>query len=175
MHALQAPVSHVVRLRRRPRGHWWLRVALVTLTAACTASGPRPIALGTESCGFCRMTITDARFAAEARLARGRTEVFDSIECVAGYTAAGPADAIVAIWVSDFNHPGALIPADSATFWRLDGGVSSPMGKGLLATVGQDAPRGVATVGGPQTWRDVVARAVDEGAHEHGAASNDLR
>ena len=53
---------------------------LASLAVACRPSGPRDIALGQEQCAFCRMTITDAKFAAEVRTARGRLEAFDSPE-----------------------------------------------------------------------------------------------
>jgi copper chaperone NosL len=147
-------------------------VALVALAAvalaACAAPGPRPVALGEEECGYCRMTVTDARFAAEARTARGRVHVFDSIECLAGYANATPAGERRALWVTDYDHPGTFLAADSAAFWRV-GGVGSPMGKGLLATAGAP-PAGVATPGTPLRWRDVLALMAREGMTQAAAA-----
>ncbi|HEU4631534.1 MAG TPA: hypothetical protein VFS08_17400 [Gemmatimonadaceae bacterium] len=145
--------------RRTPRRA--LLAALLVATAACTAPGPRAVSLGREDCGYCRMTVSDARFAAEARTAHGRVHVFDSIECLAGYASATPAGEVRALWVTDHDHPGTFVAADSATFWRVSG-PASPMGKGLLATAGPP-PAGVAEPGAPLRWRDVLALVAREG------------
>ena len=154
-----------------------MRGALLTVMVAgtaCSAPGPRPVASGGDSCGYCRMTVTDARFAAEARTAHGRIHVFDSVECLASYTQAAPAGEVQAVWITDYNHPGTFIAADSATFWRVDGG-ASPMGKGLIATAGAP-PAGIVEPGAPLRWREVLALMAREGLprgsgaeHEHAA------
>jgi copper chaperone NosL len=128
------------------------------------------VALGQEECGYCRMTVADARFAAEARTAHGRVHVFDSIECLAGYANATPAGELRGVWVTDYDHPGSFLAADSAAFWRV-GGVGSPMGKGLLATAGPP-PAGVAEVGAPLRWRDVLALVASEGMTQTAGAGH---
>jgi copper chaperone NosL len=136
------------------------RVAVPLALLACASEGPRPIAYGDESCGYCRMTITDPRFGAEARTETGRVQTFDSIECLAAYADAAETSRLRGTWVTDYNRPGTLVPADSATFWQVDGGVS-PMGRGLLATAGGRRPAGVADAGAPLDWaavRALVAR-----------------
>lgn len=122
------------------------RLALVTLGAAvvpslaalegCGESGPRPIAYGREECAWCRMTVSDARYGAVQRTARGRLQVFDSIECLAQATLALDVSeqerAASRSWVTDSLHPGTLVPASIACYLRSDG-PGSPMGKGFRA------------------------------------------
>ena len=138
---------------------------LLALLVACAPAGPRAIRYGEEACGYCRMTITDRRFGAQAANANGRIETFDSIECLADYVNAAaarePLDAMppepaTRAWVADFLHPGTFVRVDSARFVRL-AAASSPMGAGLAA-VRADAPAGaVATDGAPLAWRELLA------------------
>ena len=137
-------------------------LAAATLLAACAPNGPRAIAYGEESCGYCRMTITDPRFGTEARTSTGRVHTFDSIECLAAYVHAADSSRLREVWVSDFERPGTLVAADSATFWRVGGGVS-PMGKGLVATRNGRRPAGIADAGPPLRWSAVVELVAREG------------
>ena len=139
------------------------------LAAACAPRGPAPIAYDADACDYCRMTISDRRFGAEIVTNKGRTLTFDSIECLADYVAANEARGIVrSVWVSDYAHPGTLVPAEGARFLRARGPAGSPMGKGLLAVVAEgDVTAMRARTGSePLGWRDVVAIAAREG---HGA------
>ena len=149
------------------------RVAVALLLVACASGAPRPIDYGQEACGYCRMTITDRRFGAEARTETGRVHTFDSVECLAAYVGADGTGPLRGAWVTDYNHPGTLVAADSATFWQVGGGIS-PMGRGLVATAGGHRPAGVAEPGAALDWasvRAVVARdgmrGDDEATHAH--------
>jgi copper chaperone NosL len=143
--------------RRRAMRVRLMPVALLLLALACTSSGPRPIAYGEETCGYCRMTIADRRFGAEARTVTGKVHTFDSIECLAGYVGGIDAAELRGAWVTDYNDPGALVAVDSATFWQVSGAVS-PMAKGLVATTGGRRPAGLDDVGEALAWETVVVR-----------------
>jgi copper chaperone NosL len=139
------------------------------LGIACAPSGPRAIAYDAESCGYCRMTISDPRFGAELVSSTGKTHTFDSIECLASY-AAEHADArgsvARAMWVSDYAHPGTFLPVDSAEFRRLTGPAGSPMGKGLVATRrGAPVSGALASAGPVLQWMDVLVLARREAQH----------
>lgn len=111
-------------------------VVTVLLLAACS-SAPPEIAIDLDECRFCRMIISDARFAAAAETSTGRTVRFDSIECLAGWVLAE--DQLPrAVWVTDASRPGTLVPAAEARYSR-DGKISSPMGMGWIAMVDADA------------------------------------
>ena len=113
-----------------------LRYALalaVSVGIACAGSTPRPLAVGEDDCGYCRMQITDARFGGEIVSAKGKIDTFDSIECIASYYLAQPGTTGVQLFVSDFERPGQLIPVSSALFHRGVSG-TTPMGQGWTAT-----------------------------------------
>ncbi len=103
--------------------------------AACSAPGPRAIRIGEEECAHCRMRISEERFAAQVLNDRGRSWVFDSIECMVEWTlqeAELPADRIAGWWVTDFEAPGRWLDARAAHYLRSDH-LRSPMGLGLSA------------------------------------------
>jgi copper chaperone NosL len=147
------------------------RLALVTLGAAvvpslaalegCGESGPRRIAYGREECAWCRMTVSDARYGAVQLNARGKQQVFDSVECLAQATLALDASeqsrAATRSWVTDSTHPGTLVPASTARYLRSTG-PGSPMGKGFRAFAsGADAEREQQRNGGvTMSWEEVL-------------------
>ncbi len=134
--------------------------------AACAATGPRPIAYGHDECAYCRMVVSDSRFAAALLTGKGRTVVFDSAECLAGYVAQEGSrrgnDAAQSLLVSDYDHPGRLIPARRARFLRL-AGPGSPMGKGLAAFRSDADARRVTDRTGTSGWDEVLALVGREG------------
>jgi copper chaperone NosL len=142
--------------------------------AACAATEPRPIAYGHDECAYCRMVVSDSRFAATLLTAKGRTVVFDSAECLAGYVAQEGGtrgrDAVQSLWVSDYDHPGQLIPARRARFVRLEG-PGSPMGKGFAAFRSDADARLVANGAATSGWDEVLALVGREGLRR-GIAAN---
>lgn len=137
-----------------------LILALVLLLTACS-SGPPAIAFDLDECDYCRMIISDERFAAAATGSGGRTVRFDSIECLAGWVLAED-EAPRQVWVTDGAESGALLPAGEARF-RRDTLVHSPMGKGWIA--GGGGSDGI-------TWDSLLVVVRREGAlpagHGHG-------
>lgn len=140
-------------------------VALALLTAAfgaaCGAREPEPIVLNEDSCDYCRMTISDARFGGEAVLPTGRVKKFDSAECLVNWVRATPADARGALYVIDLQHPGTFVPAAAAGF--LKGALlKSPMGQAVVSfadTLKAEQQR--AMLGGRVlTWAQLLADTV---------------
>ena len=134
--------------------------------AACSTTEPRPIAYGHDECAYCRMVVSDSRFAAALLTSKGRTVVFDSAECLASYYAQEGADrrrgAVQSLWVSDYDHPGHLIPAGRARFLRL-AGPGSPMGKGLVAFRSDADARLMAADSATLGWDEVLELVGREG------------
>ena len=106
-------------------------VLLAITTASCAPRGPQPIAYGRADCDVCRMRITDNRFGGEVVTSTGKVMQFDSVECLANYVASTDMTGREA-WVSDYQHPGTLIPASAARYERRSG-PSSGMGANLVA------------------------------------------
>ena len=112
---------------------WWRAGTSITLVLAMACSGdPAPVIYGEDTCDYCRMEITDARFGGTVMMSRGRQHDFDSIECLAEFVGALPGTETPEIWVNDYAHPGRRIAASDAVFARVDG-IRSPMGRELLA------------------------------------------
>jgi copper chaperone NosL len=139
-----------------------LAIGTLMLTAqGCRPGGPVPIAYGSAECAYCRMQISDPRYGGEVVMHTGKIRAFDSIDCMAGYLSANPEVAASAsLWVTDWSHPGTLIPLSSARFLRADG-PAGPMGHGVLALgAASDTAAIRARLGGTwATWREVLADA----------------
>lgn len=142
--------------------------------AACAPAGPRPIAYGRDECAYCRMVISDPRFGAALVTAKGRTVVFDSVECLASWYDLGRdergRDGARSLWVSDYNRPRKLLDATRARYLRV-AGPASPMGKGLIAVASDADARLVAGASETSGWDMVVATVRREGM-ERGIAGD---
>lgn len=142
--------------------------------AACAATEPRPIAYGHDECAYCRMIVTDSRFAGALVTAKGRTLAFDSVECLASYctqeSAARGRNAAQSLWVSDYDHPGHLIPARRARFVRVNGPDNS-MGKGVVAFRSDADAQRVAEGSATSGWDEVLALVARDGLRR-GIAGN---
>lgn len=91
--------------------------------------GPVTIALGEDACDHCRMIISEAAFAAEARYGPGPVEKFDDIGCLGKRLSNGAAP--VEAWVTD-RATGMWIDAPTAYYVQGDG-LQTPMASGLAA------------------------------------------
>jgi copper chaperone NosL len=130
-----------------------LATVLIALIASSCSGGPRPIDYGRADCTVCRMRITDKRFGGEVVSSNGKIHQFDTIECLAEYVASAPATAR-AVWVTDFEHPGVLISAETAVFVRRPR-VSSGMGGDIVAVSAASRQQ----TGDALTWAMVQALA----------------
>jgi copper chaperone NosL len=144
-------------------------VMLVSSLLGCAAHDPSPIAYGRADCDVCRMRITDQRFGGEFVSQTGKAKQFDSIECLANYTAAS-SSAPRSLWVSDFEHPGTLLPVSAAQFIRR-AGPSAGMGANLIAVAATtDSTTLRATFGDAtaMTWEQIRALAARGALRERG-------
>ncbi len=109
-----------------------LWIALCSLISACSPS-PKPIHYGEAMCHWCKMTIVDQQHAAEAVTRKGKVYQFDAIECLVQYLdELGNDDQFAWLLVNDFNRPGKLIDAQTATY-LVSAQIPSPMGAFLSA------------------------------------------
>ncbi len=123
-----------------------LLVALLAL-AACGAPGPREVVLHEDTCGYCRMEVADARFAAEAITATGRIHVFDSVECLAGYARGAEPGSLGSLWVTDFERPGSFTAAADAGY-LVESDLRGPMGSAVAFATPESARAAQARFGG---------------------------
>lgn len=141
--------------------------AVALALVACGAPGPRPVVLNEDQCGYCRMEVTDGRFAAEAITRTGRIHVFDSVECLAGYAAGSEGGTIASLWVSDAGHPGTFVKAEEAGY-LLDSSLRGPMGRATAFATPEAAQKARETLGGTlASWAAIMTDS--SAVHGHGA------
>jgi copper chaperone NosL len=135
------------------------------LSASCGASTPREVVVGQDQCTYCRMEITDPKFATQVILATGKIVVFDAVDCLAGYVRGNPTESIKSVWVAEANG-GTFVRAEEAGF-LVDGSLRGPMGRVVAFGSPAAATAAVATYGGTVVgWTAILA---DSGAlAEHG-------
>lgn len=104
---------------------------LLLILAACVEEdhGPVAVALGEDGCSVCRMIISEAPYAAQARLGPGEVEKYDDIGCLVERLAKGAAPR--EMWVTDFVS-GRWIEARSATYVHAPDHYT-PMASGIVA------------------------------------------
>ncbi|MDX1585184.1 MAG: nitrous oxide reductase accessory protein NosL [Balneolaceae bacterium] len=132
-------------------------VALPLILNACSQK-PAEIHYGSDECAYCRMMITDSRFASQIVTGTGKAITFDAIECMADYTEENKSDLESAkMWVSDFNNPGNWIEVQNAKIVQSEV-VKSPMGESLLAFENEDEMNEHLSEypGKPVDWQSIV-------------------
>lgn len=139
-----------------------IALAATALSVACATGEPRMLVPGTDACEHCRMTVSDARFAAQVVTTTGKTHVFDDAGCLSDALRSGlvPPDRVGSVWLADFRTPGHWIAADAAFLVRSSA-LGTPMGSGLAAlrTRGAAAALAAESDGEVLRWPDVGAHA----------------
>lgn len=142
-------------------------LASLVLFAACAAPGPRAVVLNEDQCNFCRMEVTDARFAAEAITNTGRIHVFDAVECLAGYARGAEPGSVRTLWVTDAEHPGTFVDVEAAGY-LVGSSLRGPMGQTVAFASPAAARAAQATYGGTiSDWRAILEGGAGDthGAH----------
>lgn len=134
-------------------------MAFVAAGVACGQPSPRPIRYGHELCQYCRMTITDPRFAAQLVTRTGRVFSFDDIGGLVAFMneeRVPPAE-VHSTWVHSFSHPELQLDATTARFLRSDR-LRTPMGSQLAAFLpGREGDSIGAELGGEVLrWEEVL-------------------
>jgi copper chaperone NosL len=131
----------------------WLLWSVLVLAAGCgpaDTSRPPSVRFGEEACAFCRMIISDERFAAARVSAGGEVLKFDDLGCLLRHEATQTQPA-AAYWVHDFRGQDWLNAREA--IYVASGRVASPMGYGLAAVATAQAAREMATALAGRTLR----------------------
>ncbi len=111
---------------------------LLIMLVSCTPK-PEPIDYGKDVCDFCKMNITDNKFAAELITHKGKVFKFDAIECLFNYKKNYLQESQVhSEYVNDFSMPGELIDLTKAYFLKSEV-FRSPMGLNVLSFESKDS------------------------------------
>ena len=106
---------------------------LAVLLAACASAPPSPETLDTknESCAWCRMAISEARFAGQRVGTAEEPLFFDDIGCLAHFLAGKARTAGTVAYVAD-HRTRTWVRADAAVYTEV-AALSTPMGSHLIA------------------------------------------
>jgi copper chaperone NosL len=108
-------------------------VFLINLFLLSCKVEPKPIEYGNDHCDFCDMTVVDKTHASEVTTKKGRSKVYDAIECMVNdLNQNNDENKMAYILVANYDKPGDLIDAKNATF-LISKKIKSPMGAFLSA------------------------------------------
>ncbi|MFZ1528258.1 MAG: nitrous oxide reductase accessory protein NosL [Ferruginibacter sp.] len=124
--------------------------------ASCTAKGPEPVQLNVDACTYCKMPISDARYAAEIITKKGRLYKFDDAVCIISYSKEKLANESASFYFSDFEAPGKFVKAPAAVFIK-GGNLKSPMAGNTAAFGNRESAGKFAEETGAQivSWEDI--------------------
>ena len=120
-------------------------IAAIALAASCQKSTIEPIAIeANEMCSFCRMSISEKRYAAELIDNDGQAYKFDDISCMANFIEQKRNNAsIQATFVMDFDRR-EWLKAENASYVRSSE-FKTPMNGGIVAFKDQSSAQAAAT------------------------------
>jgi copper chaperone NosL len=131
--------------------------AVLVACAACTGGAVSPATLDTktDTCGTCRMTVSDRRLAAQVVASGDEPRFFDDLNCLAQYVREHSLRRDAAIFVAD-HRTGEWTAATTAVYTRLPH-AATPMASGLVAHASPESRAADAgTIGGDPVGIDVV-------------------
>ncbi|MCF3108982.1 nitrous oxide reductase accessory protein NosL [Niabella sp. CC-SYL272] len=135
---------------------------------SCNSAAPVPITLHRDACDFCKMTISDGRFAAELVTVKGRVYKFDDLACMIRYAASAQLSEKTHYYISDFTEENRL--TEAATAWYLQHELlRSPMGGNSAAFANRNAAvaRATAYQTTPISWPDVCRSLQSQKSNNH--------
>lgn len=113
-----------------------LATLCLLLLLGCGTARVEPVPLAPEDmCDYCRMIISEKRYAAEFIDSEGQAFKFDDISCMANFISKRNTTKVVARFVMDFDSR-QWIKADDAYYVRSPE-LTTPMNGGIIAFVDQ--------------------------------------
>jgi copper chaperone NosL len=107
-------------------------IAMIFVLASCQSSTFEPLAIeANDMCAFCRMSISEKRYAAELIDQDGEVSKFDDIGCLANFKKQKSGGSIRGSFVMDFQRR-EWIKAEDA-FYVRSSEFKTPMNGGLVA------------------------------------------
>jgi len=130
---------------------------LLILLAGCGTT-PSPIRYGQDNCDYCKMGITDRRFAFEVLTQKGKAYKFDDMHCLLGYLQSDrlSKSQIAEIYFADFSGNGRWAKA-AASYLLRSPAIHSPMNGDIAAFVLLDSMNKYKNElqGQPVLWKDL--------------------
>jgi len=88
----------------------------IVLFVYCSTKEIPKILINIDHCDYCRMTISDERYASALVTQKGRIYKFDDISCMLNYCNENKNIANKSLFVSDFVQSKVMIPVEQAYF-----------------------------------------------------------
>ena len=133
-------------------------VFLLIFFCSCNTS-PQPIKIGTDTCIFCKMTISDNRFGGEILTKKGKMYKFDDIHCLISFKKSDALnkEAINNIYFVNFEDAHNFIEASKAHLFKSDE-FHTPMGGNVAAFDNEQSLNNTAQKfkGAAVSWNDLV-------------------
>ncbi|AWL09662.1 hypothetical protein HME7025_01810 [Aquirufa nivalisilvae] len=128
---------------------------LLFLFQACTIE-VKPIQVGRDNCHFCKMGISDIRFAAAILTKQGKTLPFDDLKCLLNYLQINKETAVQDIYVSNFSGKHELVLATQA-YYISSPSLGSPMTGNMAAFNDKNelVKNNQALAGEEKTWESI--------------------
>lgn len=129
---------------------------IVSLMITACSQEPAEIHYGSDECAYCKMMLSDDRFAAQMVTEKSKAIKFDAIECMAAFVNENDFEN-AKLWVSHFNQPGKWLAAEEAHVVKSEI-IKSPMGESLLAlaTAGEVSSHLKQYPGRELSWAEVL-------------------
>jgi len=109
-----------------------LAILAALAAGACSAPGPAPLDTRNDTCSWCRMAVSDGRFAAQLVVPGDDPRFFDDIGCLAGYLRAKRDLSKGSLaYVAD-HRTKSWVEAGAAVYTRVKA-LDTPMGSHLVA------------------------------------------
>ncbi|MEO5967212.1 MAG: nitrous oxide reductase accessory protein NosL, partial [Ferruginibacter sp.] len=138
-----------------------IAIAIITtsiLISSCSV-GPQEIKYGKDNCHFCKMTISDNRFATQVVTKKSKVYKFDDSHCVIEFlhSNAVKKEDLAGIYFSNFSEPHDFLNSNDAIFFQSEG-LKSPMGGNVAAFKNQDSLKIVSDVhkGNMISWEELI-------------------
>jgi copper chaperone NosL len=106
-------------------------VLAITITS-CSGTGKESIIINKEHCNYCKMIISDLKYASEIITKKGRAYKFDDLICLNAFLKEEPAFQVKDIYVSDFLPPHELYHTSELNFY-VTSEHKGPMGGNIIA------------------------------------------
>lgn len=136
-----------------------LLFSFLTLLLNGCKQGPEPVVPGKDNCYFCKMTITNASYAAELVSVKGKVHKFDDLHCLLTFIKSGMADQsqIQNIYAADFAGVHALVNIKEA-FLLQGENIHGPMNGNAIAFASNDSLKkyGLQFSASPVKWDQLV-------------------
>lgn len=105
----------------------------VLFLSGCINQEPADVHLFTDECTYCKMVISDTKFATQLVSDKGKAYKFDSIECMAAFTHQNPQLVENAkLYLSDYTQNANWLLLKDVSVYHSEE-VQSPMGLSLFA------------------------------------------